>query len=407
MPLFRYTGVDTAGKRCTGTIDAANALAVADYLHDRHCLLLRADEVGKAGSLVALLNTDLGFKRGLPQPAVALFTRELAVMLEAGQDIDRALRFLVDTSDNKAARKIMQSLRDQVRGGKSMAASLGEHPQTFSRLYVSLVRAGEAGGQLAGSLSHLADLMEREAKLTATIQSALIYPALLVVASAGTIALLLVYVVPQFTPIFAQAGAELPIQTQILIGLGSFVQNYGLLMLVAFLALAFLIYRLLQVEKARLAAERVLLKVPIIGGLMRATQAARFSRTLGTLLQNGVGLVTALSISQGVLTSLLSARAVADAVAKVKEGSRLAAALGAHAFFPLQTIHMLQLGEETGRLSEMAQRVANIHDDQIQQTVQRLVALMVPAITIIMGIVVAGIVGSLLVAMLSLNDLAK
>jgi general secretion pathway protein F len=407
LPLFRYTGVDMAGKRCTGTIDAASAFAVADYLHDRHCLLLRADEVGKAGNLAALLDTDLGFKRGLPQTAVAQFTRELAVMLEAGQDIDRALRFLVETSDNKSARKIMQSLRDQVRGGKSMAASLADHPQTFSRLYVSLVRAGEAGGQLASSLSHLADLMEREAKLTATVQSALIYPVLLVAASVGTIVLLLVYVVPQFTPIFAQAGAELPVQTKILIGLGDVLQNYGALMLVVLLALAFLGYRLLQVEKARLAAERVLLKVPVVGGLMRATQAARFTRTVGTLLQNGVGLVAALSISQGVLTSLSSARTVADAVSKVKEGSRLASALAAHAFFPLQTIHMLQLGEETGRLSEMALRVASIHDDQIQQTVQRLVALMVPIITIVMGVVVAGIVGSLLVAMLSLNDLAK
>jgi len=396
-----------AGKRLNGTIEAANAYAVADYLHGRHCILLRADEVGKAGSLAALLNTDLGLKRGVPQAAVAQFTRELAVMLEAGQDIDRALRFLVETSDSKAARRIMQSLRDQVRSGKSLAASLAEHPESFSKLYISLVRAGEAGGQLAGSLSHLADLLEREAKLTATVQSALIYPVLLTVASIGTIVLLLVYVVPQFTPIFAQAGADLPVQTQILIGLGDILQNYGLLMLALLLALGFLGYRLLQAEKARLAAERTLLKVPVVAGLMRATQAARLTRTVGTLLKNGVGLVPALGISQGVLTSLIAGRAVADALAKVKEGSRLAPALGSHAFFPLQTIHMLQLGEETGRLSEMALRVSDIHDNQIQQTVQRLVALMVPVITIIMGVVVAGIVGSLLVAMLSLNDLAR
>ena len=407
MPQFRYIGVDMAGKRCNGTIEAGSPLAVADYLHDRHCLLLRADEVGKASSLFALLNTDLGFKRGLSKPAVAQFTRELAVMLEAGQDIDRALRFLVETSDGKASRAILQSLRDQVRSGKSMAASLGEHPQTFSRLYVSMVRAGEAGGQLGGSLSHLADLMEREVKLTATVQSALIYPALLVAASGATIVLLLTYVVPQFAPIFEQAGAQLPVQTQIIIAMGDIMRNFGGLILAVFLALAFLAYRLLHVPEIRLASERVLLKVPVVGGLMRTAQAARFTRTVGTLLQNGVGLVTALGISQGVLASLSSITAVADAVAKVKEGSRLAPALAAHRFFPLQTIHMLQLGEETGRLGEMAVRVAEIHDDQVQRTVQRLVALMVPVITIVMGIVVAGIVGSLLVAMLSLNDLAK
>jgi general secretion pathway protein F len=395
------------GKRCNGTVEAADARAVADYLHGRHLILLRADEVGKGGSLAAIFNADLGFKRGLPQPLVAQFTRELAVMLEAGQDIDRALRFLVETSDNKTARRIIQSLRDQVRGGKSLAASLAEHSETFSRLYISLVRAGEAGGHLAGGLAHLADLMEREAKLTATVQSALIYPALLVVASVGTVALLLLYVVPQFAPIFAQAGASLPVQTRILIGLGGFLQTYGALMLAALLALGVMGYRLLQLPKMRLALEKALLKLPIVSGLIRATQAARFTRILGTLLRNGVGLVPALGIAHGVLGSLTAAKALADTVAKVKEGSRLAAALAAHAFFPVQTIHMLQLGEETGRLSEMSLRVANIHDDQVQQTVQRLVALMVPAITIVMGIVVAAIVGSLLVAMLSLNDLAQ
>jgi general secretion pathway protein F len=407
LPLFRYTGIDMAGKRCNGTIEAPNAYTVADYLHGRHLILLRADEVRKADGLLALLNSDIALTRGLSRQAVALFTRELAVMLEAGQDIDRALRFLVDTSDNKAARRIMQSLRDQVRGGKSMAAALANHPEAFSRLYISLVRAGEAGGQLAASLSHLADLLEREAKLTATVQSALIYPALLVVASVGTITMLLVYVVPQFTPIFDQAGADLPMQTQILIGLGDFMRNYGALMLVLFVAAGFACYRLLQIEKARLVAERLLLKLPIINGLVCTTQAARLSRTLGTLLRNGVGLVPALEISRGVLSNLIAGRALSDAVAKVKEGGRLSAALAAHNFFPLQTIHMLQLGEETGRLGDMAFKVADIHDNQIQQTVQRLVALMVPAITIVMGIVVAGIVGSLLVAMLSLNDLAK
>lgn len=407
MPLFRYTGVDMAGKRLNGTIEAVNAYAVADYLHGRHCILLRAHEVGTSGGLAALLHVELGTERKLSKPAVTQFTRDLAVMLDAGQDMDRALRFLVETSDSKAKHRIMQSLRDQVRGGKSVAASLAEHPESFSRLYVSLVRAGEAGGQLADSLSHLADLLEREAKLSATVQSALIYPALLTVASVGTIVLLLTYVVPQFTPIFAQAGVALPVQTRILIGLGDLMRSYGLLILALLLMLGLLAGRLLQRENARLAAEALSLRIPVVGSLIRATQAARLTRAIGTLLKNGVGLVPALGIGQGTLTSHIAGRAVADALNKVKEGNRLAPALAAHAFFPLQTIHMLQVGEETGRLGEMALKVSDIHDNQVQQTVQRLVALMVPVITIIMGIVVAFIVGSLLVAMLSLNELAR
>src|SRR5262249_45958455 len=191
-------------------------------------------------------------------------------------------------------------------------------------------------------------LMERETRLTATIQSALIFPVFLAAASLGTIVLLLVYVVPQFTPIFAQAGAELPVQTRILIGLGDFLRGYCLVLLALLLSLGFLGYRLLQAEKTRLAAEALLLKLPVVGPLMRATQAARRTRTVGTLLNNGVGLVPALGISQGVTTSLIASRAVADSLSKVKEGSRLAPALAAHGFFPLQTIHLLQLGEETG-----------------------------------------------------------
>ena len=406
MPKFRYTAVDNAGKRLNGVIEAASANAVADNLHRQSYLLLRADEVGKNGRLAEFLNADLSFRRGLPKSTIGHLTRELSVMLSAGQDIDHALRFLVETAESTRARRILQSLRDSVRGGKSLAASLAEHPQVFSRLYVSLVRAGEAGGKLAESLAQLATLLERESRLAATIQSALTYPILLIIASVGTIVLLLTYVLPQFTPIFAQAGAQLPAPTRVLIGTGDFVRDYGAVMLIGLLALFLILYRALREPAARMAAERVVLKVPIVGTLIRRVQAARFTRTLGTLLRNGVGLVQALGIGQDVLGNLLAAGLVGHAIAKVRAGSRLATALAAEEFFPVQTIHLIQLGEETGKLAEMALRAADIHDEQVHNTVQRMVALLVPCVTIVMGLVVAGIVGSLIVAMLSLNDLA-
>lgn len=406
MPVFRYTAIDTAGKRSSGTMEAASVVAVADQLHGRHHLLIRADEVGKEGRLAGLLHADIRLSRGLPKTAIAQFTRELAVMLEAGQDMDRALRFLTETSAGSAERKIFESLRDQVRGGKSFAASLALHPQVFSRTYISLVRAGEAGGQLAAGLSHLAGLLERETKLAASIQSALIYPALLVVAAIATITLLLTYVLPQFTPIFAQSGAKLPAATSFLIAAGDFAREDGILVLIALLALGLLLYRSLQTPRVRLAAEKLVLRLPIVGLLIRRSQASQLTRTLGTLVSNGVTLVTALSISHDVLSNLTAADIVERATSKVRAGGRLAPALAEGRFFPVQTIQLLQLGEETGRLGEMALRAADIHDDQVFQMVQRLVSLLVPVITIIMGIVVAGIVGSLLVAMLSLNDLA-
>ena len=406
MPKFRYTALDRGGKRTNGVIEAAGAAAVADTLQRQHYLVLRADEVGKGGALLEFLQSDIGLRRGLSKAAIAHFTRELSVMLKAGQDIDHALRFLVETNEDKRAQGILQAVRDRVRGGSSLAASLAEHPQVFSRLYISLVRAGESGGQLADSLAHLADLLEREAKLAASIQSALIYPSLLVLASLGTIVLLLTYVLPRFTPIFAQAGAQLPTATRILIGIGDFLSDYGLLLVIVLLAGALLAYRALREERVALAVERFVLGLPIVGMLIRRVEAAHLTRTLGTLLRNGVGLVAALGIARDVLGNITAAKIVDRAVSKVRAGERLASALNEGGFFPVQTVHLVQLGEETGKLSEMALRAAEIHDTQIQQTIQRLLSLLVPIVTIVMGLVVAGIVGSLLLAMLSLNDLA-
>jgi general secretion pathway protein F len=406
MPQFRYTAINTAGKRINGVLEAANAAAIADRLHGQSHLLLRADEVGKRVRLWELLEGDITLRRSLTKGAITQFTRELSVMLQAGQDIDHGLRFLVETSETKRARDLLQALRDQVRGGKSLASGLAEHPALFSRLYVGLVRAGEAGGKLADSLAHLADLLERERRLAATIQSALTYPILLAVASIGTIVLLLTYVLPQFAPIFAQAGAQLPTATRILIGTGDIVRGHGGWIVIVLLCIGLVAYKGWRQPDIRLAVETVLHRLPIAGLLIRRVQAARFTRTLGTLLRNGVGLVAALGIARDVLGNLTAVRIVDCAIAKVKAGERLAGALAEHAFFPAQTIHLLQIGEETGKLADMALRAADIHDEQVHHSVQRLVSLLVPIVTIVMGLIVAGIVSSLLVAMLSLNDLA-
>lgn len=406
MPRFQYLAVDAAGRPLNGVIEAANPTAVADCLHRQNYLLLRTNEVGKSGRLAEFLKADLDLHRGLPKSAVAHFTRELSVMLEAGQDIDHALGFLIEASENKRAVRVLQALRDSVRGGKSLAAGLTEHPRVFSRLYMSLVRAGEAGGKLAESLAHLADHLERESRLSATIQSAMMYPIILVLASVGTIVLLLTYVLPQFTPIFAQADAKLPTPTRLLVGAGDLVRDDGVMILIGWLCLLLIGVRVLRKPSVRVAAERATLYVPIVGPLIRRMQAARFTRTIGTLLRNGVGLLAALAIAHDVLGSLIAARLVARAISEVKAGQRLALALSRDDVFPVQTIHLIQLGEETGRLADMALRAADIHDQQVHHTVSRIVSLLVPIITIVMGLVVAGIVGSLLVAMLSLNDLA-
>ncbi len=405
MPTFRYSALDAAGKQVRGTLDAPSENAVADLIFRQGHRLLRADRVGQYGRLFDLLQADLNVDRGLPRAVIAHFTRELSMMLSAGQDIDHALRFVVENTDDKRARQIFEALRNQVRGGKSFAAGLAEHPRVFSRLYVSMIRAGEASGTLAASLDHLANLLDRERRLSASIQSAMIYPALLTTVALGTIVMLLTFVLPQFTPIFQQAGAQLPTPTRILIATGDFVRADGLWLLILFVLLVAGFFVARREPGPRMAIERAVLMLPIVRRLIPQSQAARFTRTIGTLLTSGVSLVTSLTIAKSVLTSPVAAQVVEVAAGRVKEGGRLAAALAAGKFFPAQTIHLLQLGEETGKLGPMALRAAEMHDDQVAQSVQRLVALLVPAITVVMGLSVAFIVVSLMLAMLSLNDL--
>src|SRR5215472_3987828 len=405
MPSFRWSAINGGGDTVTGVMEAPDRETVVERLQRQGHLVLRADPADRRRGLGELLQFELGGARGLDKAALGEVTRELAIMLAAGQDLDRALRFVVDNTRSARARGILGNIRDKVRGGSSLAAALAAEPRSFSKLYVGLVRAGEAGGTLPATLDRLATLLERERSLTANLRSALIYPALLVVA-VGSIILLLDYVLPQFTPIFEQAGAQLPASTRALMVLGTIVGAGAPWVLVGTLAAGLVARQLLARPANRLKLDRLLLRLPIAGSLLRETLAARLTRTLGSLLQNGVPLIPALGIAQEALGNLAAAAAVEAAAVGTKGGAGLAMPLAAAGLFPARTIHLLQLGEEAAQLSTMALKAADIHDEQARLMMQRLVALAVPLITITMGLAVAGIVSALLTAMLSLNDLA-
>jgi len=406
MPSFRWSAVSPGGDVVRGLMEAPDRGAVVERLQRQGQIVLRADPADGRRGWADLLQIELGRRRGLDKATLGELTRELAIMLGAGQDLDRALRFVVENTRNSRARGILATVRDKVRSGSSLAAALAAEPRSFSKLYIGLVRAGEAGGTLPATLDRLAALLERERSLSANLRSALIYPSLLVVAAVGSIILLLDYVLPQFTPIFEQAGAELPTATRVLMVAGA-VTGAALPWLALLLLAAGLVARhLLAHPVYRLKIDRFVLRLPIAGGLVRETLAARLTRTLGSLLQNGVPLITALGIAKDALGNLAAAAAVEAAAVGAKGGAGLARPLAAAGVFPARTIHLLQLGEEAAQLSSMALKAADIHDEQARLMMQRLVSLLVPMITIAMGLAVAGIVSALLTAMLSLNDLA-
>jgi general secretion pathway protein F len=408
MPSFRYTAVLPSGELAQGLLDAPTESAVIEQLRRQGSLTLKAEPADKSrGFLADLLSAEFAQGRTLSASEVANITRELAVMLGAGQDLDRALRFLVDTAPNPRMRTILTQLRDAVRDGSPFAAALAQHPRSFPRLYVGLIRAGESGGMLAATLARLAELLERQRALKATVVSALIYPAILVVTGIGAIVMLLTQVLPQFTPLFAQAGAALPPATAFVVGLGAFVSNYGLYALLFLVALVVTARQALKRPSVRVVWDRWMLRVPVLGPLSREVLAARLSRTLGTLLQNGVPLVAALGIVVDVIDNTAGEAALRSATESAKGGAGLSRPLQAAGIFPLRMVYLLRLGEETAQLGPMALRAAEIHEEQSRLGIQRLVSLMVPVLIIVIGGAVAGIVSSLMLAMLSLNDLAS
>jgi general secretion pathway protein F len=268
------------------------------------------------------------------------------------------------------------------------------------------VRAGEASGQLAPTLERLAELIERQQSLASSITSAMIYPSLLLVAAIASIALLLTQVLPQFVPMFEQSGAKLPASTQFLIDAGNAVSSYGLHAMLLLGVLLMVGRALLRRPGPRRLTDRVLLRVPIFGGLLREVLAARFTRVLGTLLVNGVSLIAALGVVREAVGNTAAVAALDLATNSARDGGGLSGVLAEGNIFPPRTIHLLRLGEENAQLGPIALRAAAIHEERTRLATQRLVALLVPAITILMGLAVGGIVASLMTAMLSLNDLA-
>ncbi len=408
MPSFRYTAITPAGETATGLMEAPSEQAVIDILRRQGSLPMRAEPADRSPGVVAsLLGAEFGRGRRLSGQDLAELTRELAVMLGAGQDLDRALRFLVDIAVKKQVRAILAQIRDAVRDGSPFAAALQQHPASFPNLYIGLVRAGEAGGMLADTLNRLADLLEKQRALRASVISSLIYPAILLVAGIGSIVLLLTQVLPQFVPMFEQAGASLPRPTQIVIALGNAVTSYGLYVAVACVVLFVAVRQALARPGPRLWWDRTMLRIPVAGTLSREVLAARFSRTLGTLLQNGVPLIASLGIVADVIGNSAAAAAVRAATETAKGGAGLSRSLQQSGIFPIRTIYLLRLGEETAQLGGMSLRAAEIHEEQSRIGIQRVTALLVPVLILTMGVAVAGIVSSLLLAMLSLNDLAQ
>lgn len=401
MARFHYLVLDAAGAEQLGVIEARDEAAAVASLRGAGHLPVRLSATPLAAT--AVRPTRLA-RMGVGE--VADMTRELAIMLGAGQDLDRALRYVAETAPSARVTASAEALRALVRNGASFASALAAQPASFPPLYLGMVQAGEAGGRLAPALAGLADTLERERALAASVRTALVYPAILLIAASLSIMLILTQVLPQFVPLFAEAGASLPASARLLLAAGDFVAADGVFVLLGAVLLWSLLKAAARNATIGLAMDRLKLRLPVSGGLLREAMAARFTRTLGTLLANGVPLIGALGIVRNVMLNRSVAAAIDAAIQSAASGAGLSGPLAAAGIFPVRTVHLLRLGEENAELAVLALRAADIHDERTRLAVQRLLAALVPAITVVMGGIIAAIVATLLTAMLSLNDLA-
>ena len=406
MPLYRYKAVTPAGETHEGEMEGLAPAAVVERLQSMGYLPIRVEEGRGAGASRSGAAFKLFARKRVGQDDVAEFTRELATLLRAGLPLDRCLEILVSLSANESVRDLLAQVRSDVRGGAALSAAMDAQKGVFSRFYLNMIRAGEAGGALDVVLQRLSEFMERSKELKETVKSALIYPTILIGVAVLSVVVLLVWVVPQFSQMFEESGKALPLATQIVIAGGDFFRHYWWAVAMGVVGAYAYMGRQMAEPASRYKWDSRFLRLPLVGDLVAKLEVARFARTLGTLLGNGVSLLTGLSIVRETLSNTVLAEGLGAVAVQLKEGQGLGKPLMESGLFPRLAVHMVMVGEETGRLQEMLLRVADVYDREVQTAVKRMLALMEPALILGLGLVIGGIIMSILVAILSVNDLA-
>jgi general secretion pathway protein F len=404
MPLYKYKAVAPDGNIEEGEMEARAHPAVIERLQSQGYVPIRAEEIKESagGGWFASLRRS----NRISQQDVGIVTQELATLLRAKLPLDRALEILIELSESQPVKQLITRVRERVHDGATLSDAMEGQKGVFSRLYLNMLRVGEASGSLDSVLIRLADYLERARELRETVTSALIYPIILLGVAVLSVLTLLLLVVPQFQQLFEDAGKALPFATQIVISLGDFLRHYGWTVILAAGGFAWYLRKQLAQPAGRLRWDLRLLKMPLIGDLVGKVEAARFSRTLGTMLSNGVPMLTALAIVKDTLSNRVLAEAMSGVSESLKQGRGLSQPLMEIGHFPRLAAHMVRVGEESGHLEEMLLQVADIYDKEVRSTVKRMLALLEPVLIVVLGLIIAGIIMSILVAILSINELA-
>ena len=405
MAQFQYRAADYSGKVVEGVMNAEAEHGVIARLHEMGFVPLRISAPGEVGSRTASNAVALLLSRKVSEQQLLHFTQELSTLLGAGLPLDRSLSVLASLVEGQEFKRIVRGLLEEVRAGKALAAAMAEHSEVFPKLYVNMIRAGEAGGIMDGVLRHLAEYLERAITLKEDLKSALTYPVLLATVASLSLVILFVYVIPKFALIFKDVNQALPWMTTLLIDFSHGLSQYGWVAIILIVVGAAGGSFYVRSPEGRLQWDHWRLHVWVLGHLMRQLEVARFARTLGALLKGGVPLLEALGTVQGVVGNRLVARAIAQVQSRVREGKGMVGPLTESGLFPALALHMIAVGQETGRLEGMLVNVADHYDQEVKRTTKRLTSLLEPLLILGMGLVIGVVVISMLMAIFSINDL--
>jgi len=418
MPVFRYKAVNPAGNVAVGELDAANEAEIVDRLREQGMLPMQvalavvgavgaSTGIARSGAPAKPARRSLFASRKVTSDHIMAVTRELATLLRAGLPLDRALEILIGLAPTPPVASLLQQIRDDVRGGRALSQALDSRRDIFSRFYVNIVRAGEAGGALGVVLTRLADTMERNKDLRETVKSALIYPTILIGVAVMSVMVLLIWVVPQFEQTFAQAGKALPLPTLIVVFLGTTLKKWWWALAAFAVLMVLWIPRHLKRPAVKHRWDVRLLKMPLIGDLVTKVEVARFARTLATLLGNGVTLLAGLAIVRETLSNTVLAGALDGVVTRLREGRGFGKPLQDTGLYPKLATQMILVGEESGRLEEMLNRVAEVYDREVQMAIKRFLAVLEPALILGLAVMIGGIVFSILLGVMGMSELVQ
>lgn len=407
MSAFSYKAADMNGKVVKGVLDAADEKGAVLRLQDMGYIPIRIDAGGRtSGMLDKDVRTIAGpLFSGAARRDVLRFTQDLHALLRAGLPVDRSISILIDTFSKASFRSVLRDLLKSVQGGSDLSGAIAKYPRVFSDFYVNMVRAGEAGGVLEPVLERLGMFLETSQELKDYVKSALVYPIFLVLVGGISIIILMTFVVPRFSMIFADMGGAIPLSTRLLLDASLLMKSYGWTLFPAGLAayVGFVQYR--RTPAGRKKVDGVKLKLPMIGEVIRQMAVARFARTLGTLIKSGVPILKAMELVRDIVGNRVISDRLDAVRTRLKEGDRLSLPLQQAGIFPPLAVQMITVGEESGKLDEMLLRIAETYEKIVRNLIKRAIGLIEPVMILFMGVVVGFIVISMLLAIFSMNEM--